>query len=149
MRTKLKQRAYKTVLYGFIPFLLLIKVWQNKFGFDELKNIAGQVLTYNSMNFHWLNKKIDLEWIMNGFEKIDMSQIAVREQKITIEKANFCSNTVFSLYFKIRAKKSRRKTYRFSLQLLFRRDQNHYFNLTSKTDLKMILKTDLKKTAPQ
>ena len=32
------------------------------------------------------------------------SEIAACEQKTTSEKANFCSNTVFSLYFKIRAK---------------------------------------------
>ena len=42
------------------------------------------------------------------------SEIAACEQKTTSEKANFCSNTVFSLYYKIRAKKnSRRKTTRF------------------------------------
>ena len=33
------------------------------------------------------------------------SEIAAREQKTTSEKANFCSNTVLSLYFKIRATK--------------------------------------------
>ena len=33
------------------------------------KNIAGQVLTYNSKNFHWLNRKLDLERTMNGLEK--------------------------------------------------------------------------------
>ena len=33
------------------------------------KNIAGQVLTYNSKNFHWLNKKLDLERTMNGLGK--------------------------------------------------------------------------------
>ena len=44
----------------------------------------------------------------------DQSEIAACEQKTIIEKANFCSNTVFSLYFKFRAKKiSRRKTTRF------------------------------------
>ena len=32
-------------------------------------------------------------------------EIGACEQKTTSEKANFCSNTVFSLYFKIRAKK--------------------------------------------
>ena len=36
-------------------------------------------------------------------------EIAACEQKTTSEKANFCSNTVFSLYFKIGAKKSRHK----------------------------------------
>ena len=38
-------------------------------------------------------------------------QIAACEQKTTSEKANFCSNTVFLLYFKFGAKKnSRQKT---------------------------------------
>ena len=41
------------------------------------------------------------------------SEIASCEQKTTREKPNFCSNTVFSHYFKIRAKNSRRKTTRF------------------------------------
>ena len=67
------------------------------------------------------------------------------EQKTTSEKANFCSNTVFSLYFKIRAKKfNAAKSLAFSLHFLFRRDQNHYFNLTPKI-MKMceqILKED-------
>ena len=54
-------------------------------------------------------------------------------EKTTSKKANFCSNTVFSLYFKIKAKKFyAAKPLAFSLQLLFRRDKNHYFNLTSK-----------------
>ena len=35
---------------------------------DEIKT-AGQVLTYNSKNFHWLNRKLDLERTMNGLEK--------------------------------------------------------------------------------
>ena len=50
-----------------------------------------------------------------------------------IEKPNFCSNTVFLLYFKIRAKKIHAaKPLAFSLHFLFRCDQNHYSNLTSK-----------------
>ena len=41
--------------------------------------------------------------------------------------------TPFSLYFKIRAKKFHaNKPLAFSLHFLFRRDQNHYSNLTSK-----------------
>ena len=61
------------------------------------------------------------------------SEIAACEQKITSEKANFCSNTVFPLYFKIRANKFHTaKPIAFSLHFLFRRDQNHYSNLTSK-----------------
>ena len=54
-------------------------------------------------------------------------------KKTTTEKPNFCSNTVFSLYFKIRARKIHAaKPLAFSLHFLFRRDQNHYSNLTSK-----------------
>ena len=34
----------------------------------------------------------------------NQSEIAACEQKTTSEKANFCSNTLFSLYFKIRLK---------------------------------------------
>ena len=60
-------------------------------------------------------------------------EIAACEQKTTTEKANFCSNTVFSFYFKIRAKKFHAaKLLAFSLHFLFRRDQNHHSNLTSK-----------------
>ena len=70
-------------------------------------------------------------------------------EKTTSEKANFCSNTVFSLYFKIRAKKIHApKPLAFSLHFLFRRDQNHYSNLTSKI-MKMCEQILKKKTAPQ
>ena len=63
----------------------------------------------------------------------NQSEIAACEQKITTEKPNFCSNTDFSLYFKFRAKKFHTtKPLAFSLHFLFRRDQNHYSNLTSK-----------------
>ena len=63
----------------------------------------------------------------------NQSEIAACEQKTTTDKANFCSNTVFSLYFKIRAKKFHAaKPLAFSLHFLIRRDQNHYSNLTSK-----------------
>ena len=63
----------------------------------------------------------------------NQSEIAACEQKTTRAKANFCSNTVFSLYFKFRGKKFHAaKPFAFSLHFLFRRDQNHYSNLTSK-----------------
>ena len=63
----------------------------------------------------------------------NQSEIAACEQKTTTEKPNFCSNTVFSLYFKISAKKIHAaKPLAFSLHFLFWRDQNHYSNLTSK-----------------
>ena len=110
------------------------------------KNIAGQVQTYNSKNFHWLNRKTrprtDYEWIgktiykksdpKNRKNSKNQSEIAACEQKTTSEKANFCSNTVFSTYFKFKAKKFHAtKLLAFLLHFLFRRDQNHYSNLTS------------------
>ena len=74
------------------------------------------------------------------------SEIAACEQKITSEQANFCSNTVFSLYFKIRAEKFHAvKALAFLLHFLFRCDQNYYSNLTSK----IIKIANRKKTAPQ
>ena len=72
------------------------------------------------------------------------SEIAACEQKTTSEKANFCSNTVFSLHLKFHAA----KPLAFSLHFLFRRDQNHYSNLTSKIK-KMYEQILKKKTAPQ
>ena len=42
----------------------------------------------------------------------NQSEIAACEQKTTSEKANFCSNTVFSLYFKFRAKKFHHSLFR-------------------------------------
>ena len=78
----------------------------------------------------------------------NQSEIAACEQKTTSEKAIFCSNTVFSLYFKFRAKKFHAsKPLAFSLHFLFRRDQNHYSNLTSKT-MKMCEKILKKDSAP-
>ena len=79
----------------------------------------------------------------------NQSEIAACEQKTTSEKANFCSNIVFSLYFKFGAKKFQNaKPLAFLLHFLFRRDQNHYSNLTSKI-MKMCEQIFKKKTAPQ
>ena len=53
----------------------------------------------------------------------NQSKIAACEQKITSRKAHFCSNTVFSLYFKTGAKKFHAaKPLAFWLHFLFRRD---------------------------
>ena len=74
----------------------------------------------------------------NSIQKIEKTvKIKVKlphvNKKTTSEKANFCSNTVFSLHFKFRAKKFHAaKLLALSLHFLFRRDQNHYSNLTSK-----------------
>ena len=57
------------------------------------------------------------------------SEIAACEQIIINEKVNFCSNSVFSLYFETRVTKFHAaKPLIFSLHFLFRRDQNHYSN---------------------
>ena len=54
-------------------------------------------------------------------------------KKITSEKAIFCLNTVFSLYFKFRARKIyATKALNLSRHFLFQRDQNHYSNMISK-----------------
>ena len=87
--------------------------------------------------------RMSCEWIGKTFRKKsdpknrknskNQNEIAACEQKTTSEKANFCSNTVFSLYFEIRAKNFHAtKSLAFSLHFLIRRDQNHYSNLTSK-----------------
>ena len=77
-----------------------------------------------------LEKKSDPKYRKNSKNQ---SEIAACEQKTTSEKADFCPKTVFSLYFKIRAKKIHAaKPLAFSVHFLFRRDQNHYSNLTSK-----------------
>ena len=56
----------------------------------------------------------------------NQSEIAACEQKTASEKANFCSNTVFSLCFKFRAKKFHAaNSPAFSLHFPFRCDQNH------------------------
>ena len=79
----------------------------------------------------------------------NQSEVAALEQKTTSKKANFCSNTIFLLYFKFRAKKLHvAKPLAFSLHFLFRRDQNHYSNPKSKI-MKMCKQIFKKKTAPQ
>ena len=61
-----------------------------------------------------------------------LKKIKMKSQKTTSEKANFCSNTVFSLYFKIRVEKFHAtKPLASSFHFLFQRDQNTYSNLTS------------------
>ena len=97
----------------------------------------------------WKNHLEKKSYPKNRKNSKNQSEIAACEQKITTDKANFCSNTIFSLYFKIRAKKIHAaKPLAFSLHFLFRRDQNHYSNLTSKI-MKMCEQILKKKTAPQ
>ena len=67
-----------------------------------------------------LEKKIRCKKLKNSKNQ---TEIAACEQKITSEKANFCLNTVFSLYLKIRAKKIHAaKPLAFSLHFLLWRE---------------------------
>ena len=104
------------------------------------KNIAGQVLPYNSKNLHWLNTKLDVARTMSELKKPFQKTSEQKNKKktkskskcrmwtkTTSEKAKFRSNTVFSHYFKFIAKKfCAVKPLAFSLHFLFQRDQNHY-----------------------
>ena len=49
--------------------MIVTSYGRNKNLDDEIKNIARQVLTYNSKNFHGLNKKLDLERTMSELRK--------------------------------------------------------------------------------
>ena len=90
-----------------------------------------------------------MDW-ENHLKKILSKKLKIKVKLPHVnKKANFCSNTVFSLHFKFRAKKFHAaKPLAFSLFFLFRRDQNHYSNLTSKI-MKMCEQIFKKKTAPQ
>ena len=70
------------------------------------------------------------------------SEIVTCEQKITSEKANFGSNTVFSLYLKIRVKKFHAAKPLAPLPVSA--SPNHHSNLTSKIMImcEQILKKD-------
>ena len=69
------------------------EVQRNIFLFDEVKkNIAGQVLTYNSKIFHWLNKQLDLEGTMSELGKSflknknnQMKKKTKKKQKIDVK----------------------------------------------------------------
>ena len=92
-------------------------------------------------------KNYGLERTINGFEKSfrtksrpkiekktskNSLEISACEQKTTSKKPSFYSITVFTLFLKIRAKKYHvTKPLAFSLHFMFRRDQNHYCNMTS------------------
>ena len=85
------------------------------------------------MNYEWIVKAIKKKIRSQNWKNSKkQSEIAACEQKTTTQKANFCSNTVFSLYFKLGAKKNHAALPpTFSLHFLFWRDQNHCSNWTS------------------
>ena len=51
-------------------------------------NIAGQVLTYNSKNFHWLNKQLDLERTMSKIGNSFLNKSDEKQKKTE----NQCQN---------------------------------------------------------
>ena len=89
-----------------------------------------------------LRKKSDPK---NRKNSKNQSEIAACEQKTTSEKANFCSNTLFSLYLNLEQKISRRETTRFFaplpvsawpkslLQFDFKNHENVWTDLKKKT----------------
>ena len=94
---------------------------------------------------------LEKPFIKNPIQKIEKNS---KKNKVKLPHVNkkplagkriFCSNTVFSLYFKFRANKFHAaKPLAFSLHFLFRRDQNHNSNLTLKITkmCEQILKKD-------
>ena len=59
---------------------------RNKNHDDEIKkNIAGQVLTYNSKNFHWLYRKLDIERTMSGLGKPFRKKIRSKKIEKTVK----------------------------------------------------------------
>ena len=96
------------------------------------------------MNYEWIGETISKKnWILNIEKTVNIiDEIAAYEQKTTGEKAN----TVLLLYFKIRA----RKNHFFALHFLFRLDQNHYSNLTSKMKMsEQILRKNIARRIPE
>ena len=80
---------------------------EQKTNSDKLK-FGSNKRTRPKMNDEWIGKTIQTKKIRSKKSKKknskNQSEIAACEQKTTSEKANFRSNTVFSLYLKIRAK---------------------------------------------
>ena len=100
--------------------------------------------TYNELRMNWENH------LENPIQKIEknsktQSEFATCEQKSTSKKANFCSNTACSLYFKINVKITpqnhslSRSTSCFSVTKITTHDFKNHKNVSR----------DLKKTAPQ
>ena len=89
----------------------------------------------------------------NPIQKIEKT-VKIRVKLPHVNKKPLPRNRIFvqtpfsHSTLKLERKKSRCKTTRFSLHFLFRRDQNHYSNLTSKI-MKMCEQILKKKTAPQ
>ena len=119
----------------------LLKKSDNK-PVNQCQNSACEQKTTTEKLKFGSNKKLGLKRTMNGLVKPlkkmrskkskkknkNQSRIAAY-LKTTSEKAKFCSDAVFSLYSKNIAKKLHAaKPLAFSLNFLFRRDQNHCSN---------------------
>ena len=122
----------------------LKRVWRHIAVIQTLQtksNITGQVLTYNSKNFHWLNKNLDHEW--NGktiyktksIRKIKRTVKTVDKlphlKKFAIESLLLLKNCFLTLLENSKSF-TPQNPLAFLLHLLFGRDQNQYSNLTSK-----------------
>ena len=81
-------------------------------------------------------------------DKLNIPHVKIPQLNKKPLAITFCSNTVFSLYFKIKKKTIHAlKSLAFPLHFLFRRDQNHYSNMPLK--IMKMCEQILKKTAPQ
>ena len=111
--------------------------------FDEVKKHSRTSPDVQFKEFSFTKQKTrsktDYGWIgKNHLKKFDPKNRKTVKIKVKLPHvnkkplANFCSNTVFSLYFKFRAKKIHAEKPLALLHFLFQRDQNHYSNLTSK-----------------
>ena len=116
---------------------------------SEERKFGSNKKTTPRMNQKWIRKTIYKKIrSKNSKNNKNQSEFAACEQKTTSEKDNFCSNTVFSLFFKIRVKKFHNaKPLAFLIHFLFPREQNHYSNLTSKI-MKMCEQSIKKDSAP-
>ena len=106
--------------------------------------------------------RMSCQWIEKSFRKKSDPKKSKKQEKSEwncrmwtknhYRETEFFSNTIFSLYIKIRAKKIHAaKPLAFSLHFLFRRGQNHHSNLTSKI-MKMceqILKKNIARRTPE
>ena len=124
----------------------------------RIKNIAGQVLTNNSKNFHWLNRKLDQERTMNGSVKQFRKKSDPKKNEKTVNikvklphvnkkplarKRIFVQTPFSHSTLNLEQKNSRRQTTRFFAPLPVSAWPNHYSNLTSEIMKKreQILKT--------
>ena len=112
---------------------------RNKNHDDEIKKTKRRPIIAPAIAVRLLMNELEKPFRKKSDRKNRTVKLKVKlsyvNKKSTSEKANFCSNTVLSLYFIIRAKKyiyHAAKPLAFSFHFLFQRDQNHYSNLISK-----------------